>query len=232
MGLFDKKFCDACGDKIGLLGNRRLEDGNLCGGCAKKLSPFFSDRRRSTVADIKAQLAYREENRKAVASFNATRSIGLGTRLILDEGNMNAIVAPPGRWRDGNPDVIGFAAITGCEVDVSENRAEERYRDSQGRDVGYDPPRYSYTYDFWMNIHVSSPYFDLIRFRINGAPVARGGVDYGECEAIGREMREALESARRKAAEESSAEAVLCPLCGATTIPKAGRCEYCDGPVK
>ena len=50
MGLFDKKYCDICGEKIGLLGNRKLEDGNLCKDCAKKLSPWFSDRRNSTVA--------------------------------------------------------------------------------------------------------------------------------------------------------------------------------------
>ena len=31
MGLFDKKYCDICGEKIGLLGNRKLEDGNLGG---------------------------------------------------------------------------------------------------------------------------------------------------------------------------------------------------------
>ena len=30
MGLFDKKYCDICGEKIGLLGNRKLENGNLC----------------------------------------------------------------------------------------------------------------------------------------------------------------------------------------------------------
>ena len=28
MGLFDKKVCDICGEKIGLLGNRKLDDGN------------------------------------------------------------------------------------------------------------------------------------------------------------------------------------------------------------
>lgn len=28
MGLFDKKYCDICGEKIGLLGNRKLDDGN------------------------------------------------------------------------------------------------------------------------------------------------------------------------------------------------------------
>lgn len=40
MGFFDKKYCDVCGEKIGLLGNRKLEDGNLCKDCAAKLSPF------------------------------------------------------------------------------------------------------------------------------------------------------------------------------------------------
>ena len=35
MGLFDKKYCDICGEKIGLLGNRKLENGNLCKNCAR-----------------------------------------------------------------------------------------------------------------------------------------------------------------------------------------------------
>ena len=69
MGLFDKKYCDICGEKIGLLGNRKLEDGNLCKECAKKLSPFFSERRHSTVSEIQEQLDYREENKKKVADF-------------------------------------------------------------------------------------------------------------------------------------------------------------------
>ena len=29
--------CDICGEKIGLLGNRKLDDGNLCKDCAKKI---------------------------------------------------------------------------------------------------------------------------------------------------------------------------------------------------
>lgn len=65
--LFEKKQCSVCGGEIGLLGNRKLEDGNLCKNCAKKLSPWFEERRHSTVAEIEQQLAYREENRdKAV----------------------------------------------------------------------------------------------------------------------------------------------------------------------
>lgn len=65
MGLFDKKNCDICGDKIGLLGNRKLDDGNLCKNCAAKLSPWFEERRHSTVEEIKRQLDYREENKNA-----------------------------------------------------------------------------------------------------------------------------------------------------------------------
>ena len=54
--LFERKVCDICGEEIKLLGNRKLEDGNLCKACAEKLSPWFDDRRHSTVAQIKEQI--------------------------------------------------------------------------------------------------------------------------------------------------------------------------------
>jgi hypothetical protein len=63
MGLFDKKFCDICGEKIGLLGNRKLEDGNMCKDCAGLLSPFTTDRRQTSLTEIKEHLAYRETNK-------------------------------------------------------------------------------------------------------------------------------------------------------------------------
>lgn len=61
MGLFDKKVCDICGEKIGLLGNRKLDDGNLCKDCAKKLSPWFEERRHSTVEILRN--SWHTENR-------------------------------------------------------------------------------------------------------------------------------------------------------------------------
>lgn len=67
MGLFDKKYCDICGEKIGLLGNRKLSDGNLCKDCAAKLSPWFTERKQSTVEEIREQLRLREENRQKLA---------------------------------------------------------------------------------------------------------------------------------------------------------------------
>ena len=92
MGLFDKKYCDFCGDKIGLLGNRKLEDGNMCKACAAKLSPWFSDRRSSTVEEIRQQLEYREANKAKVEAFNATKTIGRNTKVILDEDARKFIV--------------------------------------------------------------------------------------------------------------------------------------------
>ncbi|MCQ2513411.1 MAG: DUF4428 domain-containing protein, partial [Lachnospiraceae bacterium] len=85
MGLFDKKFCDICGEKIGLLGNKKLEDGNCCKECAGKLSPWFSERRHSTIESIKEQLAYREANKEEVANFHVTRQIGDSEKILFDE---------------------------------------------------------------------------------------------------------------------------------------------------
>jgi hypothetical protein len=48
--LFEKKECSICGGPIGLMGNKKLEDGNMCKDCAAKLSPFFSERKNSTVS--------------------------------------------------------------------------------------------------------------------------------------------------------------------------------------
>ena len=124
MGLFDKKYCDICGEKIGLLGNRKLENGNLCKHCANKLSPWFSDRRSSTVEEIKAQLAYREENREKVASFHTTRTLGTVTKVLLDEDAGKFIVTRARDLAEANPDVLDFADVTGCNLDIDESRCE------------------------------------------------------------------------------------------------------------
>ena len=171
MGLFDKKYCDICGEKIGLLGNRKLEDGNLCKDCAKKLSPWFSDRRRSTVADIKGQLAYREENRGKAAQFCITRSFGEGWKVLLDEERRWFTVTRARDLADANPDILDFDAITGCRTDIDESRTELTREGSDGKEVSYVPPRYEYSYDFYLVISVRHPYFDEMRFSLNASSV-------------------------------------------------------------
>ena len=174
MGLFDKKYCDICHNKIGLLGNRKLEDGNLCKECAAKLSPWFSERRKRTVADIAEQLAYREENRRAVADFHVTRTLGRSTKVLLDEDARRFMVTSAKNLAEANPDVLEYSQVTGCDLDVDEHRNELKHADKDGRQVSFVPPRYDYSYDFYVNLYVNHPYFDTMRFRLNSSSVKVG----------------------------------------------------------
>lgn len=127
MGLFDKKICNICGEKIGLLGNRKLDDGNLCKDCAKKLSPWFEERRHSTVEDIKRQLEYREKNKKAVMDFCITRQINTRNyNVFIDDNKGNFTVARKLDVNE-NPDIVPLSAIVQCRVDVDQQQQEETY---------------------------------------------------------------------------------------------------------
>lgn len=165
MGLFDKKYCDICGSKIGLLGNKKLEDGNMCKDCQKLLSPWFSDRRHSTVEEIKQQLAYREANKARVEAFNVTRSLGSVYKLLLDEGKRQFIVTRLSDWRSANPDVLDFDQLSGCETKIREDKDELMTKDAEGKEISYMPPRFRYTYEFNAALFVNHPYFDDMRFQ-------------------------------------------------------------------
>ena len=173
MGLFDKKYCDVCGEKIGLLGNRKLEDGNLCKNCAGKLSPFFSERRHSTLAEIKEQLQYREENKEAVSNFHVTRTLGKYTKVMLDEDARKFMVTSAKNLEEANPDVLDYSQVTGCNLDIDENRSEI-YRKVGDKQESYNPKRYNYSYNFDFIINVNHPYFDEIKFRLNSSSIDTG----------------------------------------------------------
>lgn len=162
MGLFDKKYCDVCGEKIGLLGNRKLEDGNLCKNCAAKLSPFFRERKNSTVAEIKQQLVYREVNRVRLSSFLPTKNYGNRTKIYVDEISGNFIVTRSSDWKSANPDIIPISQVKACNTNIRENRREIMREDADGKKVRYNPPRYEYSYDFSVEILVDSSWFDRI----------------------------------------------------------------------
>jgi len=235
MGLFDKKYCSVCGEKIGFLGNRKLEDGNLCKECAKKLSPFFSERRQSTVEDIKKQLAYREDNKAAVTAFHVTRTMGGNTKVLLDEDNGRFLVCPEHNWQEANPDVLDFSQVTGCDVDIKENRHEIMNRKSDGTEESFNPPRYEYDYDFFITIHVNAPYFDEIRFRLNDSSIDRMGGAYQEMQQKADEIKEELTKVRQAVRQEvrDANTVTICSHCGASTAPdEKGCCPYCGSPMR
>ena len=168
--LFEKKECSICGGEIGLLGNRKLEDGNCCKECAGKLSPWFDDRRHSTVDQIKQQLAYREENEAALSGFRPTLAFGedYTLRAELENGVPSRFVIERcDGYREENADLVSFRDVTSFNIDIQEDRDELKFTNSQGEEVSYNPPRYEYSYDFYAEITVNHPYFDDMRFRIN-----------------------------------------------------------------
>lgn len=168
MGLFDKKYCDICGEKIGLLDNRKLSDGNLCKDCAAKLSPWFTERKQSTVEEIREQLRLREENRQKLAGFHPTRTIGVDTKVYVDEPGKTFIVTGAQDIMKANPDLIRMDQVADCQMDIRHTRTELKRENAQGEKVSYDPPVYEYDYTFWMEISViGHPYIGSIRFRLN-----------------------------------------------------------------
>ncbi len=166
MGLFSKKTCDICGGDIGLLGNRKLEDGNLCKNCARKLSPFMTDRRQSTVEEIRQHLAYRAANEGVLAAIHPTNVLGGNTKVYIDEAAGKFFVTRSRNWRDDNPDVIDVSQVMDVRTEVTEHRTEEYHNDREGHRVSFDPPRYRYAYEFDTTILVDSPYFNEIHFEL------------------------------------------------------------------
>ena len=158
---------------MGLTERKELSGGNLCDDCAEKLSDWFSTeaRKASTPQQIKEQLAYREQNRQAVAQFHATRTIGKNTKVYVDEMNRKFMVSSASNLQDDNPDVIDASAITNVAVDIDESKHELRTKDEEGRSVSYNPPRYDFSYDFYVNIDVSHPYCSHRRIKVNSSSV-------------------------------------------------------------
>ena len=171
--LFEKRQCSICGKEMGLTERKELSGGNLCDDCAEKLSDWFSTdaRKRSTPQQIQEQLAYREQNRQAVAQFRATRTIGNTTKVYLDEMNRKFMVSSASNLQEDNPDVIDASDITNVAVDIDESKHELRTKNEEGRSVSYNPPRYDYSYDFYVDIDVSHPYCSHRRIKVNSSSV-------------------------------------------------------------
>ena len=253
MGLFDKKYCDFCGNKIGLLGNRKFEDGNMCKDCASKLSPWFDDRRHSTKADLTAQLESREANKQAVAAFHTTRSLGKYVKLLIDEDNRKFMVTSASKLSEANPDVFDYDQITGCDLDISESRNELKRKDAEGKSVSYNPPRYEYSYNFYATIRVNHPYVDDMKFSVSNGYIKTGEQrmtapstgwkvhttsagnlrlnDYYQAMNLGNEIKETVEQMRRIGRGEAPAEATTATSGAAGAVGSAAKAPA-SAPVK
>ena len=193
MGLFEKKICDICGGKVGMLTFSKLEDGNVCANCKKKLSPFFTGRKKSTVSEIKEQIAYREQNRQNLNSFSATRTFGRHTKIHMDDNQGCFVVSKRNDFREENADIIEISQVNNVRYEVEEHRSEIYRTGSDGKRVSYNPPRYELEYEFKIFIDVNSPYFNHIEFELSDKrPDNRYSDLYRQYEAEANEIVNAL----------------------------------------
>ena len=174
MGLFDvfkKKDCEICGKEVGPLGYKKLEDGEICKDCVKLLSPWFDDRRHSTVEQIKRQLAAREENQRKLQSWNHNLSYGEYQKLYVRMVNSvpeSFVVTSADNYREYNADIIPFTAVSSYDVDIRESHTELKKDGPNGEKISYNPPRFEYHYDFYIKLMITGiEYIDDIRFRVN-----------------------------------------------------------------
>ena len=212
MGLFDKKFCSICGQKVGTLFHRKLEDGFLCKDCTSKLSPFFSERRSSTADEIRAQLEYREENRRNLEGFHITRTLGKDLKVHLDEDNRKFVVTRARNIQEDNPDLLDYSQVTGVDVDVFESQSEAQRRGNDGKMISYVPPKYTFSAGIRVIIHVNSPWFDTITVPIASSitlnsgnplpaslkPQPSSNREFLECQNMANEIKRILTTARQQ----------------------------------
>jgi hypothetical protein len=237
MGIFDKKFCDICGNKIGLLGNRKLKDGNMCADCAKKISPLLTGRREFTLEDMKRHLAYREANQGIVKNFKETRTIGNNYRLHIDDDQGFIVISKSSNFRNDNPDVLQFSQITGCNFIIKEE--QHSVEDTSAPKVeGKPTPRKTIVdYDVQMTISINSPWFQNMEVSL-GKDLKKYTQDYNNAVKEAEEIKKALAELHFEQREKAVAAAapkkpVTCPNCGGVSTPTPeGRCEYCNSVIE
>ena len=172
-GLFEKKYCDFCGEKLGVFGSTTLaEGGHICKSCASQLSPWWSIGKSTSVTDVHEHLMYRKENQQKVADFTVTRSIGDRYKVLFDDDAKKIIITSASDYSKTNPDVFDFADVSAASWEINESKTEITTKDQDGKTKSYDPKRYTYRYDFYITVYVKNPYFGTIKFKVNSSYVS------------------------------------------------------------
>lgn len=179
--LFERKTCDICGGKCGVLGGTKLSNGRLCKECVQKLSPWLTSLKNYTVEEIREHLVYREENAEKVKSFNLSHVVGAtGSKLYIDMENRQLIISSSSNWRNINPDILQFSQLIDNDLDIREEKKEIMKETADGKKESYNPKRYEYSYNFHVNINVNSPWFNSVSMKVNGSRI--DGYDSDEYE--------------------------------------------------
>ena len=255
MGLFDRKYCDLCGEKIGLLGGVEFGGLSLCSDCGDRLSPWLDPEEEWDAGTLQEYLDWKEENRGLSEDFQVTREIGEDVYVYLDEDA--GLFAVTEDVDPENAEIFRMEDILECSVETEEDCQEEFDVDEEGNDVSYDPPHLCYSYIFHMQIQLDHPWIREINFQLNNEALEVYSEDcmdeetglydpeldesYLEYQEMADEILIALtgEEPVEEGEEEEEdqwddpgprEETILCPYCNSRVrFTDNGRCPNCGG---
>ena len=161
MGIFSKKECSICGDKSGLLSNKKLADGNLCRSCRARLSPFYEVTNRDTAAGIAAQLEYRERNRAELRLFRPSIAVGGAGKVFIDMDGGKFTLASERELREGNPDLFDLGGLRSCAFYAREQIVK-----------GDEDKSDRFDYHFYLKFTVEHPFLRSFSYGYSGVTVS------------------------------------------------------------
>ena len=90
---------------------------------------------------------------------------------MVDELGKRFVVTSSSDILKANPDIIPLSDVISCNLDLQVDDTELKKEDAQGKEVSYNPPRFCYSYNFYIEISVRHPWFSQIRFRLNSSDI-------------------------------------------------------------
>jgi len=86
-------------------------------------------------------------------------------------------------YKAENPDIISFKDVISCVTDIQVRDEEIKQKNAEGQMVSCNPRRFKHHHDFFIKMEIrNNPYFDNIKFRINGSCITLETVgDIGGC---------------------------------------------------
>ena len=251
MGLFERKCCDVCGEKLRLLGGVEFGSMSLCPDCADRISPWLDPEEEWDADSLQEHMKWREENRREAENFNITREIGEDMTVFLDEDA--GLFAVTDDVDVENADIFSLDDIVECSLEVEEETEEDYDVDEEGNDISYDPPHLCCSYYFHMEILLDHPWISSICFPLNEDAVevfSEDSVDpdtgeydpemdeaYLEYLDMADEIMLALtgEEPVEEGEEDEiveNGEFTVCPYCDSRVKwPADGRCPNCGGAL-
>lgn len=254
-----KECCGICNQPISVFDKAKVADGACCKNCRAKLSVFSRKGSEITLKQIKEQITAREKNARKLAVFQPSKTIGLRTKLFIDEANGQFLISASTDFQKENADVFNCEDITNCSIDVKEYKTEVLYENEKGKKLSFMPPMFAYSYDIFLEISINIPYIDVLRIPVNNKPIdndqkilfkydrkqnpsmggktsnseeVRASTQYQKILQIAQDMQQALKTERDRATGFGTIQRkALCPWCGVKSSSSNGVCDHCGGPL-